>query len=303
MTHTRGRVIRSQSGFFTVATPEGEVTAHLRGRIKQGAKTGDLIAVGDWVEVSTPPGEQAMIEAVEERTRKFSRLAPTARGEYEQILVANLDQAVFVFACADPEPKTRMLDRFLIIAERQDIPSLIVANKTDLVGEDEAQALFGHYPTLGYRLIFASANSGQGVAELGAALRDKVSIFAGPSGVGKSSLLNAIQPGLGLAVSAVSAATGKGRHTTTVRELFALEDGGYVADTPGLKALALWDIEPEELDAYFPEISQRVPDCKWSNCTHIKETGCAVMAAVEAGEIAAARYDSYVRMRAGEDDE
>ncbi len=303
MTLIRGRVIRSQSGFFTVATPQGELTAHLRGRIKQGAKTGDLIAVGDWVEVSYSPGEQAMIEAVEERVRKFSRLAPSARGDYEQILVANLDQAVLVFACADPAPKTRMLDRFLIVAERQDIPILIVANKTDLVSEAEAQALFGHYPALGYPLIFASASRGQGVAELGAALRDKVSIFAGPSGVGKSSLLNAIQPGLGLAVSAVSAATGKGKHTTTVRELFALEAGGYVADTPGLKALALWDIEPEELEAYFPEIAQRVPDCKWSNCTHIKETGCAVMAAVESGEIHPARYESYVRIRAGEDDE
>lgn len=302
MTQLRGRVIRSQSGFFAVATPEGEVTAHLRGRLKQGAKTGDLLAVGDWVSLSLSPGEPAMIEAIEPRIRKFSRLAPTARGEYEQILVANLDQAVFVFACADPDPKTRMLDRFLIIAEQQEIPTLIVANKTDLVSEDEVQALFGHYPSLGYSLILTSASNGQGVAELRAALLGKVSIFAGPSGAGKSSLLNAVQPGLGLAVSAVSAATGKGRHTTTVRELFPLEGGGYVADTPGLKALALWDIEPEELDAYFPEISSRVPDCKWSNCTHIEETGCAVMAAVAAGEIAPARYDSYVRIRAGEDD-
>jgi ribosome biogenesis GTPase len=298
----RGRVIRSQSGFFTVATPQGELTAHLRGRLKQGRKTGDLVAVGDWVEVAISPGDTPMIQAVEERARALSRMAPTARGEYEQIIVANPDQAVFVFACADPAPKTRMLDRFLIIAERQGIPALIVANKTDLVPFGEAERLFGHYPSLGYRLVYTSAKAGRGVDELARALAGKLSVFAGPSGVGKSTLLNAVQPGLGLAVSAVSEATGKGRHTTTVRELFPLEGGGYVADTPGLKALALWDIEPEELDAYFPEIAPRVAECQWSNCTHIEETGCAVLAAVEAGSIHPARYDSYVRIRAGEGD-
>ncbi|MBI3158134.1 MAG: ribosome small subunit-dependent GTPase A [Chloroflexi bacterium] len=299
----RGRVIRSRSGFFTVATPEGELTAHLRGRLKQGARTGDLIAVGDWVDVALNPGDAPMIERVEERRSKFARMAPTARGEYEQIIVANPDQAVFVFACADPAPKTRMLDRFLIIAEQQGLPPLVVANKTDLVNEPEVQALFGHYPALGYRVLFTSAKTGRGVDELRAALTDKVSVLAGPSGVGKSSLLNAVQPGLGLAVNAVSAATGKGRHTTTVRELFPLAGGGYVADTPGLKALALWDIEPEELDGYFPEIALRVAECQWSNCTHIEEDGCAVRAAVQAGSIHPARYESYVRIRVGDEEE
>ncbi|TAK11204.1 MAG: ribosome small subunit-dependent GTPase A [Anaerolineae bacterium] len=298
----RGRIIRSQSGFFTVATAEGEITAHLRGRLKQGAKTGDLIAVGDWVELALNTGDTPMIDRVEERQSKFSRMAPSARGVYEQIIVANPDQAVFVFACADPTPKTRMLDRFLIIAEEQGLPPLVVANKTDLVAFGEAEKLFGHYPELGYKLIYTSAKAGRGVDELRRALAGKLSVFAGPSGVGKSTLLNAVQPGLGLAVSAVSEATGKGKHTTTVRELFALEGGGYVADTPGLKALALWDIEPEELDAYFPEMVPLVPQCQWSNCTHIEETGCAVLAAVEDGRIHPARYDSYVKLRAGEGD-
>ncbi len=243
-----------------------------------------------------------MIEAVHERERMFSRMAPTARGEYKQIFIANPDQAVFVFACARPDPHLGMLDRFLVIAEEATVPALIVANKFDLVTEEDAELLFDRYADIGYPVLYTSALTGAGAPALRDQLTGKVSVMMGPSGAGKSSLLNAIQPGLGLEVRAVSQATTKGRHTTVVREMFPLEGGGYVADTPGLKALALYDIEPEEIDGYFPEIRHLVANCQFSNCTHMQEPGCAVIEAVEAGFIHPERYEAYFRMRLGDED-
>jgi ribosome biogenesis GTPase len=196
-----------------------------------------------------------------------------------------------------------MLDRFLVIAEKQGIPALILANKVDLTGEERAREMFGIYPPLGYPVLYTSVPWKLGLEALRTRLAGKISALAGPSGVGKSSVLNAIQPGLGLAVSHVSEATQKGRHTTVVRALYPLEGGGYVADTPGLKSLGLWDIEPEELDGYFPEMRDLVPLCEYNDCTHIDEPGCAVRAALEKGEIAPSRYRSYVRMRLGEERE
>jgi ribosome biogenesis GTPase len=192
-----------------------------------------------------------------------------------------------------------MLDRFLVIAEKQRIPVIIVANKTDLV--KDARGIFGLYEEIGYRVIYTSARENKGVDELRDALVKKISAFAGPSGVGKSSLLNEIQPGLGLAVNEISTVMNKGRHTTVTRELFALDGGGYVADTPGWKSLALWDTSPEEIDAYFPELAPLVPHCQFSDCTHIHEPGCAVRAALEAGKIHPERFDSYLRLRAGQE--
>jgi ribosome biogenesis GTPase len=298
----RGLVIRSQSGFYTVETEAGLVTCRLRGRLKRGRRTGDIIAVGDWVLISVLPDGSGMIEEIEARRHMFARMAPTPRGEYQQILIANPDQVVLVFACADPEPHLRMLDRFLIVAEEAGIPAIIVFNKVDLIGIWQARKWFGHYKKIGYPVLYTSVKSGRGVKELTKRLTSQISVLAGPSGVGKSSLLNIIQSGLGLAVRDVSETTGKGKHTTVVRELFALEGGGYVADTPGLKALALWDIEPEEVDAYFPELRDLVADCQFSNCTHIHEPGCAVMAAVEAGSVHFERYESYVRLRLGSEE-
>jgi ribosome biogenesis GTPase len=271
--------------------------------LKRGPRLGDILAVGDWVEISVQPDGSGMIEEIKQRERMFSRMAPTPRGEYQQIIVANPDQVVLVFSCTDPDPRLRMLDRFLIVAEKAETPAAIVFNKVDLVGIDKAQELFGHYEVLGYPVLYTSVKSGRGVAELGEQLARQISVLAGPSGVGKSSLLNAIQPGLGLSVRDVSTSTRKGRHTTVVRELFPLDGGGYVADTPGLKALALWDIEPEEVDGYFPELRDLVADCQFSNCTHIHEPGCAVMAALEDGHIHPERYDSYLRLRVGDEDE
>jgi ribosome biogenesis GTPase / thiamine phosphate phosphatase len=276
-------------------------TCHLRGRLKRGPRLGDMVAVGDWVVIEPIAEGKGMIEAIEPRQRILSRLAPTPRGDYQQVIIANPDQAVFVFACAQPAPRLGMLDRFLVICEKQGIPASIVANKVDLVGMDRALDLFDYYQPLGYPVIYASTRENLGIDALQAYLRGKISVLAGPSGVGKSSLLNAIQPGLGLAVREVSQRTSKGKHTTVVRELFSLVDGGYVADTPGLKALALWDIAPEEIDGYFPELRSLVVDCQFNDCTHLSEPGCAVRQAVERGEVHHLRYEAYLRMRQGDD--
>ena len=292
-----GLIVRAQSGFLTVATNAGEYVCRLRGRLKQGETEGDIAAVGDRVWINPQENGAGTIEEILPRKSVFSRIRTGIKRDFRQILLVNPDQIVAVFACAEPEPHLRMLDRFLVIAEKQGIDALIVANKIDLVAKTTADAYFNMYAALGYPVLYTSAHTGEGVDLLRHALQDKISAFAGPSGVGKSSLLNAIQPDLGLHVRAVSEATSKGRHTTQVRELFPLEVGGYVADTPGIRSLALWDTEPEELDAYFIEMRDRVSECKFSDCTHTHEPGCAIRAAVEQGEIAAARYHSYLRLR------
>lgn len=294
-----GLIVRAQSGFFTVETGEGAVVCGLRGRIKRGPRTGDLAAVGDRVRVTRLADGSGVIEEVEPRRRAIVRLDPRPLGVYQQILLANPDQAVFVFACAQPRPRLRMLDRFLVVAEKQRIPAIVVANKIDLA--DDPRKIFGMYEDIGYRVIYLSAKTAAGMDELRAVLADKISALAGPSGAGKSSLLNALQPGLDLAVNEVSAAMGKGKHTTVTRQLIPLPDGGYVADTPGWKSLALWDTEPEEMDAYFPELAPLVAECQFSDCTHEHEPGCAVRAALEAGKIHPERYESYLRLRAGQE--
>jgi ribosome biogenesis GTPase len=295
-----GLVTKAQSGFFTVQTKQGPVVAQLRGRLTKERLETDVIALGDRVKVEILPNEGAIIEEIEERKRVLSRQAPGR--EIEQVLVANPDQVIIVFSCADPDPNFRLLDRFLVMTEREEIPTRIVANKIDLVMPRSAWKEFGEYKKLGYPVHYTSALTGKGVSKLRKSLKGRLSVFAGPSGSGKSTLLNAIQPGLGLPTQEVSEATGKGVHTTVFPELLSLDGGGYVADTPGLKALALWDIEPEELDAYFVEIAPLVAECEFSDCTHIHEPGCAVIEAVRKGKISPERYDSYLRIRLGEED-
>jgi len=307
-----GLVIKAQSGFFTVHTDEGDFTCRVRGRLKEEWRNTDLVAVGDRVLISRVEGGgmiEGMIEEVAERERALARLAPSAgrgsrhwtrRGylsEREQIIIANPDHVVFVFSLAEPEPNLRMLDRLLVGAELQEIPSVICANKLDLVEEEEARSLFEIYEEIGYPVLYTSAETGQGVEDLHDILVGRISALVGPSGVGKTSLLNTMQPGLGLRVREVSRATSKGRHTTVVPQLVGLEDGGWVADTPGLRALALFDMDPEEVDAYFPDIAPLVAYCRFSDCTHTVEPGCAVKEAVEEGEVSEHRYESFVRLR------
>jgi ribosome biogenesis GTPase len=294
-----GLIIKAQSGFFTVETSQGFIVCQLRGKLKQGRAKGDIAAIGDTVQITVLRDGSGVIEEVEERKRAIVRLDPRPQGDYQQVLLANPDQAVFVFACAHPSPRLRMLDRFLVIAEKQMIPAVIVANKIDLL--DDPKDIFGLYEEIGYRVLYTSTKTEGGIEDLKSALAGKISAFAGPSGAGKSSLLNAMQPGLGLAVSEISKAMNKGKHTTVTRQLFPLEGGGYVADTPGWKSLALWDTEPEEIDGYFPELRELVQHCQFNDCTHTHEPGCAVRRALEEGKIHQERYESYLRLRAGQD--
>jgi ribosome biogenesis GTPase len=306
-----GVIVKAQSGSFSVQTEADVVVCQLRGRLKKQRQSADLAAIGDQATLSVQPDGTGMIEAIAPRTRVLARRAPgdhgrggrrSADAERAQVIVANPDQAVFVFACAAPEPRLRALDRLLVMAEAASLPALICVNKLDLVTRAQAEAVFGLYPPLGYPVIYASARAGDGVPELRRQLIGRLSVLAGPSGVGKSSLLNAVQPGLGLRAREVSRATSKGRHTTVVPELLPLDEGGFVADTPGMRALALWDIEPEELDGYFVEIRPLVAECEFNDCTHRHEPGCAVRRAVEAGTVSPSRYESYCRLRSGDED-
>jgi ribosome biogenesis GTPase / thiamine phosphate phosphatase len=296
--HT-GLIVKAQSGFFTVDIGQGLVVCQLRGKLKRGRAMGDIAAVGDRVRITLLTDGSGAIEEIEERKRAIVRLDPRPQGEYQQVLLANPDQAVFVFACANPDPRLKMLDRYLVIAEKQRVPPIVVANKIDLVGDP--RKLFSAYEAIGYRVLYTSTKLNAGLDEFREVLMGKVSALGGPSGVGKSSLLNAIQPGLGLAVNEISAAMNKGKHTTVTRQMFPLVGGGYVADTPGWKSLALWDTHPEELDAYFPELRDLVPHCQFSDCSHTHEPGCAVQAALNEGKIHPERFASYLRLRDGRD--
>lgn len=300
-------MIRTQSGFFTVQTDQGIYVAQLRGKLKEDYKETDLVALGDRVKIEPLPIEadqvNAVIVEVAPRQRVLSRVAPSSAvgtsAEREQVIIANPDQAIFVFAAAHPAPHTRMLDRFLVAAEKAEIPEIrVCVNKIDLVA-DRAEVLnkFGVYERIGYPLLLVSAKTGEGLDALREALAGKISVFTGPSGVGKTSLLNAIEPDLGRRVSEVSRATTKGRHTTRYSELVPLASGGYIADTPGIRSISPWDVEPDELDGYYIEIAPHVAACRFQDCTHAHEPGCAVRAAVARGEISPERYDSYLRLR------
>lgn len=293
----QGWVTRIQSGFYTVHSRHGSTVCKIRGRLKRTQALTDFIAVGDRVDFKLLADGSGVIEKIQDRKSALVRRDPRPNMVYQQILLANPDQVVIVFACAQPEPHLKMLDRFLVIAEKQHLPVIIVANKIDLVGINAARRTFGLYAKLGYTLLYASVSENTGISALKGRLRNKISAFTGPSGVGKTSLLNVIQPELGLHVREVNPVTEKGKHTTNVREMFPLDEGGFIADLPGLRSLALWDTQPEELDGYFPEIRPLVQYCQFSNCTHQHEPGCAIIKAVEDGRIHPGRYESYVRMR------
>jgi ribosome biogenesis GTPase len=300
-----GTVLRARSGFYTVRLDDGSlVECRLRGRVKQERGDSDLVVIGDRVAVAPLAGGDAMIEEVEPRRSRFSRRQPGPRGSWkEDMIVANLDQVLVVFACADPMPHLRMVDRFLVVAEHNEVEAVVVANKVDLVGLPAAREIFAGYEAIGYPMHYVSAREGIGVEELADRLVGRVSVVTGPSGVGKSTLLNAIQPGLRIETGAVSDAVHKGRHTTTSAELHPLTaaGGGYVADTPGLRELGLWQVPAEELAWCFPEMRDYLGRCAFNDCRHLSEPRCAVLAAVAAGRIREARHDSYRRLLLNED--
>ena len=303
-----GTVLRATAGFFEVDTDEGVLTCKLRGRLKKVKKKTDLCVIGDRVRLTLVDDEQqglqGVIEEVEPRRTVFSRRHPGRGGRFkEDVLVANLDQLIVVFAFRDPPFHPRMLDRFLVIAEQNGIDALVVMNKLDQVDDTQRdQALV--YEGLGYPVHLVSATSGAGLGALRERLGGRISAFVGPSGAGKSSLLNALDPELALRVGETSESHGKGRHTTRVATLHPMHvDGaaGYVADTPGIRELGTWDLPESELDRCFPEMRPHLGRCGFRNCVHVHEPDCAVKAAVEAGAIRAERYDSYVRMLADEE--
>jgi ribosome biogenesis GTPase len=310
---TTGLVIKAHSGFFTVKTDDDTFVCQAAGRLTRGKHQEDALAVGDRVTLEPLQTEGTVtgrIIEVAPRVRMLSRVDPmtTARGkqgaEIRQVIVANPDLVGFVFACAEPEFHPRMLDRYLVGTEAQRLPALIIANKVDLVGLDAARAMFMLYEQLGYEVLYTSVNvlpeTGErhlGIDQLRERLHGKLSVLTGKSGVGKSSLLNALKPGLEQEVGRVSAAWKKGKHTTVVPELIALDDESWIADTPGIRSYAIWDVQAEELDGYYREMAPLVRKCEFSDCTHTHEPGCAVIKAVEQGRISEQRYDSYCRLR------
>jgi ribosome biogenesis GTPase len=304
-----GMVLRARSGFVTVALDDSSgsgdrlIESQVRGRVRRERTGTDLVVIGDRVRLSLLPDGTGAIEAVEPRRSRFSRRQPGPRGSWkEDVVVANLDLVTVVFACDHPRPNPRLIDRFLVVAEQNEVPVTLVANKIDLVGSEAAHAQFDPYRQIGYDVVYASARTGAGVEQLRDRLAGRLSVVVGPSGVGKSTLLNVIQPGLRLATAEVSEALHKGRHTTVLAELHPLDGpaGGHVADTPGIRELGLWQLPVDELAWYFREFRPHLGACGFNDCSHLHEPGCRLRAAVDAGLVSAERYDSYRRLRSAE---
>ena len=292
----RGTVLSGTGGVWRVLGLDGVThECALRGRLKQG---GLKLAVGDEVELELGDrGEATVIVSILPRRSKLARRAPGgAHGE--RIVAANVDQVVVIFALVKPTPHPRMLDRFLVIAESNDLAARIVINKIDLASEAQAEALFADHVRAGYPLHLTSTkDGGRGLEALHDALQGRTSALTGPSGVGKSSLMNALYPGLRLRVGEISESVNKGRHTTVGALLHPLPDGGFVADTPGLREIGLWGLEPSQLADCFPEFRPLTALCRFADCTHTVEPGCEVRAALWRGEISASRHESYVKLR------
>lgn len=294
-TRERGVVLRGTGGVWVVRTDAGETReVALRGRLKKADAT--KLAVGD--EVLIEPDERGGAWAIAEMRPRRSRLArrEPGGGFGERVLAANIDQVVIVFAAAEPEPHPRMLDRFLVIAAANDLPARIVINKVDLVGVERAREQFAPYERAGYHVHLTSVRDGVGLDELRRELVGRVSVLTGPSGVGKSSLLNALHPGLELRVGEISRSVMKGRHTTVGAAMHPLPGGGYVMDTPGLREVGVWSLPPDALDRCFLELRAYVGHCRFGDCRHRVEPGCAVRQAVESGVVSPARYESYVKL-------
>ncbi len=309
MIQKTGFVVKEQSGFYWVEDADATIViCRLRGRLKEDAQASDICAIGDTVDF-TPLDEEGVstlngtIEVVHPRKSVISRAVRTegkrgaGQAEREHVLIANADQALFVIAPSHPAPNFRMLDRLLVVGEKAAIEHiLIVVNKIDLEPIEAIDALFAPYKAT-YDVLYTSAEQGIGIEALRERLQGRVSVFTGQSGVGKTSLLNGIQPNLGRTVKAVSDYSEEGMHTTRDSALIKLEGGGYLADTPGIRTMHLWDIEPNELDGYFKDMRLLIADCKFNNCTHTNEPHCAVRRAVKVGQIARSRYDNYLQLR------
>ncbi|MFW6175664.1 MAG: ribosome small subunit-dependent GTPase A [Acidobacteriota bacterium] len=291
-----GTVLSTVGGVYRVLLDDGDrVDASLRGRLKREKRTGSRVVAGDRVAVARGKGDSWTVEGVSARRTELVRAGPG--GRRPKVIAANLDQVLVVVAAADPAPDAHGVDRFLVLCEVNGIPPLLVFNKMDVPGaRDVVEPLEAVYGEIGYSMLETSAESGRGLEHLRAAMSGRTSAMVGPSGVGKSSLLNALQPGLELRTRSVSRRGGRGRHTTVSARLLVLDDGMRIVDTPGFSDVNTWGVSPGDLAGAFPEFEEPAEDCRFRGCTHIHEPDCGVLRAVEEGRIDAGRFESYRRL-------
>lgn len=301
-----GLIIKNTGSWYTVKTDDGRIVeSKVKGNFRlKGIRSTSPVAVGDYVDIIMNAEGTALISAIDDRKNYIIRKASNL-SKQSQIIAANLDQALLIITIKQPETSTTFIDRFLAGAEAYRVPVVLVFNKTDLLNDDERhyqQQMVELYETIGYPCIEISAETGMGIDQLQTLLKQKVTLVSGNSGVGKSTLINAIIPHADQRTAEISNAHGTGMHTTTFSEMIELTEGGYLIDTPGIKGFGTFDIEREELTSYFKEIFEFSKDCKFNNCTHTHEPGCAVIQAVENHYISASRYQSYLNMLEDKDD-
>lgn len=301
-----GLIIKNTGSWYTVKTDDGRIVeCKVKGNFRlKGIRSTSPVAVGDYVDIIMNAEGTALISAIDDRKNYIIRKASNL-SKQSQIIAANLDQALLIITIKQPETSTTFIDRFLAGAEAYRVPVVLVFNKTDLLNDDERhyqQQMVTLYETIGYPCIEISAETGMGIDQLQTLLKQKVTLVSGNSGVGKSTLINAIIPHADQRTAEISNAHGTGMHTTTFSEMIELAEGGYLIDTPGIKGFGTFDIEREELTSYFREIFEFSKDCKFNNCTHTHEPGCAVIQAVENHYISVSRYQSYLNMLEDKDD-
>jgi ribosome biogenesis GTPase len=300
----QGLVIKSTGSWYQVHAENGlDYQCRIKGKFRiQGIQTTNPIAVGDRVEFELEPNsENGVINKLYERRNYIIRKSINL-SKQAQIIAANMDQAFLVVTLASPRTSLGFIDRFLATAEAYDIPAMLIFNKLDLFHEDGLEILAAYqdiYENIGYPCYSVSALEGTNIDLIESLLKDKTTLFSGHSGVGKSSLINALLPGYSIKTGEISESTDKGQHTTTFAEMHALPFGGYLIDTPGIRELGIFDIRPEELGHYFREMRDLMHACKFNNCRHVNEPGCAVIKAVENGEIELSRYESYLSIYHG----
>lgn len=296
----QGLVIKNTGSWYTVKTVEGSVVeCKIKGNFRlKGIRSTNPVAVGDHVEIELNSQNTAFITAIGDRKNYIIRKSQNL-SKQSHIIAANVDQAFLVVTVERPQTSTTFIDRFLATAEAYSVPVVLVFNKTDLLDDSlmrYQRMMTELYETVGYKCVTVSAETGEGMDELMEMLRDRITLLSGHSGVGKSTMINRLLPGVNLRTAEISDAHNTGMHTTTFSEMLPLPGGGYIIDTPGIKGFGTFDMEPEELTSYFKEIFRFSKDCRFSNCTHTHEPGCAVLKAVEDHYIAASRYQSYLSM-------